>query len=100
MATKANGKVKEMEGEVYYPSDEVIAQAIVKDWDATAESARKDLQGFWARKLKNWNGSRNGIRYWMIPINHSSNGSSGRKQTLSITQLTVISKPIVKINWH
>jgi acetyl-CoA synthetase len=37
-----------MEGEVYYPSEEVVSQAILKDWDALAEKARKDLQGFWA----------------------------------------------------
>jgi acetyl-CoA synthetase len=37
-----------MEGEVYYPSEEVIAQARLKDWEALAEKARKDLQGFWA----------------------------------------------------
>ncbi len=41
-------KPKEMEGEVYYPSEEVIAQARLKDWDALAEKAGKDLQGFWA----------------------------------------------------
>jgi len=41
-------KQKEMEGEVYYPSEEVIAQARLKDWDALAEKAGKDLQGFWA----------------------------------------------------
>lgn len=39
-----------LEGEVYYPSDEVIAQAHVKDWDALAERARTDLQGFWAER--------------------------------------------------
>jgi len=39
---------KEMEGEVYYPSEEVIAQARLKDWDALAAKADKDLQGFWA----------------------------------------------------
>jgi acetyl-CoA synthetase len=39
-----------MEGEVYYPSEEVIAQAVLKDWDATAEFARQDLQGFWAKE--------------------------------------------------
>jgi acetyl-CoA synthetase len=37
-----------MEGEVYYPSEEVVSQAILKDWDALAEKAHKDLQGFWA----------------------------------------------------
>ncbi len=39
---------KQMEGEVYYPSEEVVAQARLKDWDALAEKAGKDLQGFWA----------------------------------------------------
>ena len=43
---KENGK--EMEGEVYYPSEEVVAQARLKDWDVLAEKAGKDLQGFWA----------------------------------------------------
>jgi acetyl-CoA synthetase len=38
---------KQMDGEVYYPSDEVVAQARLKDWDALAERAHKDLQGFW-----------------------------------------------------
>jgi acetyl-CoA synthetase len=41
------GKPKEMEGEVYYPSDEIVAQANAKDWDALAEKARKNLAGFW-----------------------------------------------------
>jgi acetyl-CoA synthetase len=39
---------KQMDGEVYYPSNEVVAQARLKDWDALAERAHKDLQGFWA----------------------------------------------------
>ena len=42
------GKPKELEGEVYYPSEQVIEQARLKDWDALAEKAGKDLQGFWA----------------------------------------------------
>jgi len=47
-----NSKPKEMEGEVYYPSDEVIAQARLKDWDALAEKARKDPQAFWAAEAE------------------------------------------------
>ncbi|MBI5962022.1 MAG: acetate--CoA ligase [Chloroflexi bacterium] len=39
---------KQMEGEVYYPSEQVIEQARLKDWDALAERASKDLEGFWA----------------------------------------------------
>lgn len=39
-----------MEGEVYYPSEEVLAQARLKDWDALSEKARKDLRGFWAEE--------------------------------------------------
>ena len=40
-------KQQEMEGEVFYPSEEIIAQANAKDWDALAEKARKNLAGFW-----------------------------------------------------
>ena len=36
-----------LEGEVFYPSSEVIAQARVKDWDALAAKASQDLEGFW-----------------------------------------------------
>ncbi|MBE7535598.1 MAG: acetate--CoA ligase [Anaerolineales bacterium] len=43
MATK-----KELEGEVFYPSEQVVAQARVKDWDALAKKADKDFTGFWA----------------------------------------------------
>ena len=52
MVTKANGDVKEMEGDVYYPSEEVIAQARLKDWDATAAKALADLEGFWAAEAE------------------------------------------------
>ena len=45
-------KQPKMEGEVYYPSKEVIAQANIKDWDKLAEFARKDLQGFWAKEAE------------------------------------------------
>ena len=41
------GKPQEMEGEVFYPSEEVVAQANVKDWNVLAEKARKNLAGFW-----------------------------------------------------
>jgi acetyl-CoA synthetase len=37
----------ELEGEVFYPSQSVIDQAIVKDWDALAHTASQDLSGFW-----------------------------------------------------
>ncbi len=38
----------QLEGEVFYPSAEVVAQARVKDWDAVARRAAEDLEGFWA----------------------------------------------------
>ena len=50
MVTKADGNVTELEGEVYYPSQEVCEQAILKDWDAMAESARQDPLGFWEQE--------------------------------------------------
>ncbi len=48
----ANAKKTELEGEVYYPSDEVVAQATVPNWEIPAEHARKDLQGFWAEQAE------------------------------------------------
>ncbi|MBI5293440.1 MAG: acetate--CoA ligase [Chloroflexi bacterium] len=41
-----------LEGEVYYPSEAVKAQANVPDWEAMAEHARHDLQGFWAERAE------------------------------------------------
>ena len=37
-----------MEGDVYFPSNDVVAQANILDWDETAAFALKDLEGFWA----------------------------------------------------
>ena len=42
----------EMEGEVYFPSHEIVRHTNVKDWEALAEEARNDLQGFWAKRAK------------------------------------------------
>jgi len=42
---KNNGQ--SMDGEVYYPSEEVIAQATLQDWEAVSARARKDPQAFW-----------------------------------------------------
>ena len=42
----------QLEGEVYYPSNEVIEQARLKDWDEMAEKARKDPQAFWAAEAE------------------------------------------------
>ena len=39
-----------MEGEVYFPSEEVVAQANVPDWDEMAAFASKDLEGFWEER--------------------------------------------------
>src|SRR5258708_25445284 len=46
------GKPKELEGEVFYPSESVAAQARLKNWDELAEKARKDLPGFWAAEAE------------------------------------------------
>jgi acetyl-CoA synthetase len=41
-----------LEGEVYYPSEEVVAQANVPDWDAMAGYALNNLEGFWAERAE------------------------------------------------
>src|SRR5512135_368951 len=45
-------KSTQLEGEVFYPSAEVVAQARVKDWDAIARRASEDLEGFWAAEAE------------------------------------------------
>ncbi|MBU0558337.1 MAG: acetate--CoA ligase [Bacteroidetes bacterium] len=39
-----------LSGDIYYPSDEVIAKANVKDWDELSEKAKKDYPGFWEER--------------------------------------------------
>jgi acetyl-CoA synthetase len=41
-------KPGKIEGDVYFPSDETIGNARVRDWDALADKARGDLEAFWA----------------------------------------------------
>jgi acetyl-CoA synthetase len=45
-------KPQELEGEVFYPSPEVTAQARVKDWDQVARRALEDPDGFWAAEAE------------------------------------------------
>ncbi len=42
----------ELEGEIYYPSEVVVEQANVPDWDAMADFACRDLPGFWGERAK------------------------------------------------
>ncbi|MFZ6031769.1 MAG: acetate--CoA ligase [Melioribacter sp.] len=41
-----------LSGEVYYPSEEVIKNANVKNWDELNERAVKDYEGFWEEMAK------------------------------------------------
>ena len=36
--------------EFYRPSAEIVANARIKDWEATARFAAEDLEGFWAKE--------------------------------------------------
>ena len=42
----------QLDGDVYHPSQEVIEQARLKDWDELAEKARKDPSAFWAAEAE------------------------------------------------
>ena len=48
----ATYKKAKLEGTVYYPSPESIAQALVPDWEAQAARADQDLAGFWAGRAR------------------------------------------------
>ncbi len=39
---------KKLSGEVYYPSEEILLNAHIKDWDALDKQAKKDYPGFWS----------------------------------------------------
>ena len=75
------GKPKEMEGEVYYPSEQVVAQARLKDWDALAKKPTKTSKVSGLMKPMNLNGTRNGTRFSTTRINHSSSGLLAQRPT-------------------
>jgi len=47
-----NPKKQELEGEVFYPSPEIVQQARVKDWEAVARRASEDLEAFWGAEAE------------------------------------------------
>src|SRR5580765_1376291 len=51
-ATPRTARPKQLSGDVYYPSKEVIAQAYVKDPEVLYRKASKDLAGFWNEHAK------------------------------------------------
>jgi len=42
----------QLEGEVFFPTPEVVGQARVKSWDEVAKKASEDLEGFWAAEAE------------------------------------------------
>ncbi len=42
----------QLEGEVYYPDINTVTNAHVPDWEAMADFAKNDLQGFWAQRAE------------------------------------------------
>ncbi len=43
---------QQLEGEVFAPIPDVVAQARVKDWEQIARRAQDDLEGFWAAEAE------------------------------------------------
>jgi acetyl-CoA synthetase len=41
---------KALAGEIFHPSEEVVARATAKGWDDLAAAAEKDLEAFWAKE--------------------------------------------------
>lgn len=44
--------VKNLSGEVFYPSQDIINNSIIKDWDALNKSAQEDFQKFWEKEAE------------------------------------------------
>jgi len=43
-------KKKELEGEVYYPSEEILKSARVKDYECLYSQSIEDREGFWEKE--------------------------------------------------
>ena len=43
---------KKLSGEVFYPSQESIDNAVLKDWDKLNNFALKDYEGFWTKEAE------------------------------------------------
>ncbi|HTX92829.1 MAG TPA: acetate--CoA ligase [Anaerolineales bacterium] len=48
----ATVKKSKLEGEVFYPTSDAVAQTYVQDWEADAGRAGKDLAGYWAERAR------------------------------------------------
>lgn len=42
--------LQKLSGEVFYPSEEVINKAHIKDWNELDKRAKKDYAGFWVER--------------------------------------------------
>jgi acetyl-CoA synthetase len=58
----------QLEGEIFHPTAEVVAQARVKDWGAVAKAASDDLEGFWAKEA----GELEWYRKWDTVLDRSN----------------------------
>jgi acetyl-CoA synthetase len=45
-------QAKKLDGEVYFPSDEIVAQANIQDYDAWYERSIEDPESFWAERAQ------------------------------------------------
>ncbi|MCX6161156.1 MAG: acetate--CoA ligase [Ignavibacteriae bacterium] len=44
--------MKKLSGDVYYPSEDILNNAIVKDWNEMDKFASENLEGFWAKEAE------------------------------------------------
>jgi acetyl-CoA synthetase len=66
--SSVHSKKENLEGDVYYPSPEAIAEAYVPDWKATSSRANKDLTGYWAERA----GELEWYRKWDTVLDESN----------------------------
>lgn len=45
-------KNKKLSGEVYFPSEEIISSAIIKDWEQLNKQAKNNYEGFWVERAE------------------------------------------------
>ena len=72
---------KKLHGELFYPTEEMVNNAIIPDWDALQKRRVMTMKNFGGRGQKNYIGLKSGIKSWMILTSPFTNGSPVEKQT-------------------
>ena len=95
-----NQKPKPMNGEkYYYPSNDIVENATVKEYDLLYKYSVENREKFWSEQAEKLHWYKNGTRCWMTPILLFISGLPAEKPISFIMPLTGTSKLPYAISW-